>query len=132
DNQLTLAAAWDRDLLKIELDELKGLDFDLGLIGFSLDELGTLLADKNAGLTDPDEVPEEPAVPVSELGDVWLLGKHRLVFGGCTTVGAVDKALNGFKPHLMVTDPPYGVEYDPTARRALQSVNCKPAHGVVM
>jgi ParB-like chromosome segregation protein Spo0J len=97
DNKLTLNAGWDNDLLKIELDELKGLDFDLGLIGFSLDELGALLADKNAGLTDPDEVPEEPAVPVSELGDVWLLGKHRLVCGDCTTVDAVDKALNGIR-----------------------------------
>jgi hypothetical protein len=74
DNKLAINASWDNDLLKIELEELKGLDFDIGLVGFSLDELAVLLADKNAGLTDPDDVPEEPAIPVSELGDVWLLG----------------------------------------------------------
>lgn len=112
DNKLALNAGWDNELLRVELEGLKELNFDIDLTGFSSDELALILSDKTDGLTDPDEVPEPPAEPVSELGDVWVLGKHRLVCGDCTTVESVDKALNGVKPHLMVTDPPYGVEYD--------------------
>ena len=112
DNKLALNAGWDNELLRVELDGLKELDFDLSLTGFADLELSTILADKTEGLTDPDETPEPPAEPVSVLGDVWLLGKHRIVCGSSTEVESVDKALNGVKPHLMVTDPPYGVEYD--------------------
>lgn len=68
------------------------------------------------GRSDPDETPEPPATPVSKLGDVWVLGRHRLVCGDSTDPAAVAKALNGARPHLMVTDPPYGVNYDPTWR----------------
>ena len=116
DNKLALNAGWDVDLLKVELGELQGEGFDLGLTGFGGDELAALLAEASPGLTDPDEVPELQAEAVSVLGDVWLLGRHRLVCGDCTTVEAVDAALAGVKPHLMVTDPPYGVEYDPSWR----------------
>lgn len=116
DNKLALNAGWDNDLLKVELGDLQGLDFDLGLIGFSDLELGTILADPSEGLTDPDDAPEAPQDPVSEPGDVWLLGKHRLVCGSSTEADTVAKALNGVVPHLMVTDPPYGVEYDATWR----------------
>ena len=99
-------------MLKLELSDLKGLDFDLDRTGFSMDEINALLADKGTeGLTDPDDVPEPPVEPVTRLGDVWLLGRHRLVCGDCTDPLVVDKALAGVKPHLMVTDPPYGVEY---------------------
>ncbi len=111
-NKAATWAEWDVDLLKLELGELKALNFDLAPIGFSVEELGGIFAEKAEGLTDPDEVPDEPAEPVTVLGDVWLLGSHRLVCGDSTTVESVDKALNGVKPHLMVTDPPYGVEYD--------------------
>jgi DNA modification methylase len=97
-------------MLRVEIDDLQGLGFDLGLIGFSADEIAELTFDRS--LTDPDEAPDAPAVPVSEPGDVWLLGRHRLVCGDCTDPLVVDKALAGVKPHLMVTDPPYGVEYD--------------------
>ena len=113
DNKLALNAGWDNDLLKVELGELQALDFDLALMGFNPSELETLLAPAaTEGLTDPDDTPEPPAQPVSALGDVWLLGAHRIVCGDSTTVESGDKALNGVKPHLMVTDPPYGVEYD--------------------
>jgi hypothetical protein len=105
--------------------ELKELDYNLDLIGFSEDELGSILSDKTAGLTDPDEAPEAPAIPVSEPGDVWVLGKHRLVCGDCTDALAVDKALNGVKPHLMVTDPPYGVEYDASWLGHVRTANGK-------
>ena len=128
DNKLTLNAGWDNDLLRIELGDLQALNFDVGLTGFSLDEIGMLTADKTAGLTDPDEAPDPPAEPVTVLGDVWLLGRHRLVCGDSTTVESVDKALNGVKPHLMVTDPPYGDDYDPDWRNRAFRANGKP-HG---
>src|SRR5580692_469835 len=111
DNKLALNAGWDDAMLRVEIDDLQG-GFDLGLIGFSADEIAALTFDKNAGLTDPDEAPEAPAIPVSDLGDIWLLGKHRLVCGDCTDPLVVDKALNGVKPHLMASDPPYGVGFE--------------------
>jgi DNA modification methylase len=111
DNKLALNADWDFEILKIELGELKDSDFDLELVGFSDSELSALLAE-SVGLTDPDEAPEPPVEPVSKVGDVWLLGKHRLVCGDSTDVDCVAKALGSVKPHLMVTDPPYGVNYD--------------------
>lgn len=117
DNQLAQNAGWDLDLLKIEVGDLKDAGFDVGLLGFDASMLGGLLAPaETEGLTDPDEAPEAPTDPVSKLGDVWMLGRHRLVCGDCTDLGVVEKALNGVKPHLMVTDPPYGVEYDPKWR----------------
>ena len=76
-----------------------------------------MFADRSAGLTDPDDIPEPLPEPVSVLGDVWMLGGHRLVCGDSTDPSAVAQALSGTKPSLMVTDPPYGVEYDPTWRR---------------
>jgi DNA modification methylase len=116
DNKLTLNAEWDLDRLAIEIAELRASDFDISLIGFDESEIDELLKADDAGLSDPEEAPEPPAEPVSLLGDVWLLGKHRLVCGDCTDPLVVDKALGGVKPHLMVTDPPYGVEYDPNWR----------------
>ena len=116
DNKLALNAGWDDDLLRIELGELRDEDFDLGLTGFDPDEIGRLLIDATDGLTDPDAVPEPPADPVSRPGDVWLLGRHRLVCGDSTDPAVVERALAGVRPHLMVTDPPYGVEYDPAWR----------------
>jgi DNA modification methylase len=116
DNKLALNAGWDNALLADELRALEVDGFDLDVIGFSDDELAALFNTGNAGNGDPDAVPEPPAEPVSVLGDVWLLGKHRLVCGSSTEADDVAKALNGVKPHLMVTDPPYGVEYDPNWR----------------
>lgn len=120
DNQLTLNGGWNKDLLRVEIADLAEMGFGLPLIGFSEDELASLSAAPNAGLTDPDEAPEPPADPVSELGDVWVLGKHRLVCGDSTDALAVEKALNGVTPHLMVTDPPYGVEYEPAWRNRVR------------
>ncbi len=113
DNKLALNSGWDSSLLSLELSDLKELNFDLSVIGFDDAELAELLAVESIeGLTDPDDVPEVPEEPVTKLGDVWLLGNHRIVCGSSTEVDTVDKCLNGVKPHLMVTDPPYGVEYD--------------------
>ena len=116
DNKLALNAGWDVELLKVELADLKAMGADLGLVGFADEELAELFADRSAGLIDPDEVPEPLPEPVSVLGDVWILGGHRLVCGDSTDPSAVAQALNGAKPSLMVADPPYGVEYDPAWR----------------
>jgi ParB/Sulfiredoxin domain len=116
DNKLALNAGWDRDLLSFELGELDSLGFDLALTGFGGDELAGLLNLGNSGLTDPDDIPETPAEPVSRMGDLWLLGRHRLICGDSTDAADVARVLDGVKPHLMVTDPPYGVSYDPAWR----------------
>jgi DNA modification methylase len=112
DNRLALDAGWDNDLLKIELQDLEAAGFDLALTGFEIGEIAGFLEDKTAGLTDPDAVPEPPADPVTVLGDVWQLGRHRLVCGDSTSADTVAALLGDVKPHLMVTDPPYGVKYD--------------------
>ena len=122
DNKLALNAGWDDDLLRLELAELRDDGFDLGLTGFGENEIGALLAELTAGLTDPDDVPEAQGDTVSEVGNAWALGRHRLVCGDSTDASVVEKALNGVKPHLMVTDPPYGVEYD-ASWRAKAGVN---------
>jgi DNA modification methylase len=118
DNKLALNAGWDEAMLRVELADLAGMGSDLSLTGFSAEEVAALTAEEGTGLTDPDEVPETPAAPVSRPGDVWQLGRHRLVCGDCTDAATVQRALNGVVPHLMVTDPPYGVEYDPSWRNA--------------
>lgn len=120
DNKLAENAGWDFDALKVELGELKDCDFDLGLIGFDDSELAGLL-EKTEGNTDPDETPEVQENAITERGDVWLLGKHRLRCGDSTDADDVSALLNGVEPHLMVTDPPYGVEYDPAQARATSS-----------
>ena len=116
DNRMALDAGWDIDLLKVELGDLQGMDFDLALTGFDPGELENFLAEKTDGLTDPDAVPDVPAIPVTVEGDVWLLGRHRLMCGDSTVATDVEALLAGVKPHLMVTDPPYGVNYDSTWR----------------
>lgn len=74
DNQIALNAGWSPDLLRLELGELRGLDFAMPAIGFDDDALRELFAEPNAGQADPDDAPEPPVDPVSRLGDVWLLG----------------------------------------------------------
>jgi DNA modification methylase len=119
DNQLALNAGWNFELLKLELVDLEDAGFDLDLIGFG-DALEGLLADRTSGLTDLDEAPPLPDDPISTLGDLWLLGRHRLVCGDATDAAIVARCLNGVSPHLMVTDPPYGVEYEPAWRNRVR------------
>jgi 16S rRNA G966 N2-methylase RsmD len=110
DNQLALNAGWDDEMLRIELDELKAVDFDLSLIGFDDDELGALLAGSGTeGLTDEDDVPEAPDQPVTVEGDVWLLGQHRLMCGDSTSIDAVERLMDGRAVDCVYTDPPYGI-----------------------
>lgn len=115
DNQLALNAGWDSALLSGELSFLKDANFKLTLIGFSGADLRQYL--NGGGLTDPDYAPPAPAVPKSKLGDLWLLGEHRLICGDATDAATVSRLLGGSAPHMMVTDPPYGVDYDPEWRR---------------
>ena len=116
DNKLALNAGWNDELLGLELGELESLGFDLSLTGFSELEVLALTSRGTPGLTDPDDIPEVPEQPASVLGDLWLLGNHRLICGDSTNADDVERVLNGVKPHLCVTDPPYGVEYDPAWR----------------
>lgn len=114
DNQSALKAGWDDDLLRLELGELRDLGFNLDLTGFDAIDLDAVFGVGTGGRTDPDDVPPLQAVAVSRPGDVWILGTHRLACGDSTDAGVVAAVLAGAKPHLMVTDPPYGVNYDPT------------------
>jgi DNA modification methylase len=114
DNQLALNAGWDTDLLRGELQDLAELDFDLTLIGFSDDELADLLPDIEElppEGADDDAAPEVPEEPVTKLGDVWLLGKHRVMCGDSTSLTEVDRLMDSGKAGLVCSDPPYGVEF---------------------
>lgn len=113
DNRLALDAGWDDEMLRVEFDELKGLDFDLSLTGFNADEIDALFpVDVTDGLTDEDAVPEAPEQPITVEGDVWVLGRHRLMCGDSTSIDAVEKLMDGRKADMVFTDPPYGVDYD--------------------
>jgi DNA modification methylase len=112
DNQLALNAGWNEELLAAELTDLRELAFDLDLIGFDENDLSRLLSSGEA-IDGQDEVSVAPEQPVSQPGDLWLMGSHRLVCGDATDAGTVARLLGSVRPHLMVTDPPYGVEYDP-------------------
>ena len=116
-NRTAELAAWDDETLALLLSSLKD-EGELDGVGFDDEEIDALLAglgDLDVELED-DAAPERPEVPVSKLGDLWLLGSHRVLCGDATDVTAVQRVLDGAKPRLMVTDAPYGVEYDPAWR----------------
>ena len=115
DNQLALNAGWNEEMLAAELSDLQELAFDVHLIGFDAKDLSRLLGPYSA-VDGEDDVPNVPETPVSRSGDLWLLGSHRLLCGDATTAGDVQRLLGSVRPHLMVTDPPYGLEYDPSWR----------------
>ena len=94
DNKLALNAGWDPELLRLELGELKLSGFDLSLTGFADLELKDIMADRNGGLTDPDDAPAAPEHPVSQTGDLWLLGRHRLLCGDSTVATDVELPLS--------------------------------------
>jgi len=112
DNKLALNAGWDTNFLSLELQELKDQDFDLTLLGFDDKELDALLAPETTeGLTDEDSVPDTPIEPKTKLGDTYILGNHRLMCGDSTSIDAVDKLLDGQRPDMVFTDPPYNIDY---------------------
>lgn len=112
DNKLALNAGWDAELLNLELEELELEGVDLNLVGFGEEERDALRPEVvNEGLTDEDAVPETPEEPITKPGDIWILGKHRLMCGDSTSVDAVDKLMNGDKADMVFTDPPYGIAH---------------------
>ena len=129
DNKLTELGDWDEALLRDEVAGLLADDFDLSLLGFAEDELEALLQDpdlaEDGAAEGEDEVPEPPADPVSVPGDLWRLGTHRLICGDSTSADVVATLLGDVRPLLMVTDPPYGVEYDPSWRNATGAAKTK-------
>lgn len=115
DNQLALNARWNEEMLAAELTDLQSLGADLDLIGFDAKELSRLLGPAVA-VEGEDDVPEVPETAVTRAGDFWILGSHRLICGDATDAATAGRLLESVRPHLMVTDPPYGVSYDPSWR----------------
>ena len=113
DNRIALNSGWDTSMLSLELQDLKD-DIDLSLLGFDPDELDALLnpIEETEGLTDEDAVPDVPDEPKTKLGDIYILGNHRLMCGDSTSIDAVEKLLESQKADLLFTDPPYGVSYE--------------------
>lgn len=111
DNKLALNAGWDDELLKLEIKDLELADFDISLLGFDAEELENILDEPETtqGLTEDDEVPELPEDPITVLGDVWVLGKHRLMCGDSTSIDAVNTLMDGAAVDMVYTDPPYGI-----------------------
>ena len=123
DNQIALNSGWDESLLAAELRALRTDAVDIGLLGFDQGTLDGLLAETGIALDDAaaavaadQPAPEPPAEPVTRPGDLWLLGPHRLLCGDATSAVDVARLLDGARPHLMASDPPYGVDYDPSWR----------------
>jgi DNA modification methylase len=121
DNKLTELGGWDSEALSLELKDLQEAEFDLDLLGFSDREIEALVGEAplepTAGDDSEDELPEAPAEPVTRSGDVWVIGRHRLLCGDCRDAATVARLLDGTKAHLVVTSPPYATqrEYDPAS-----------------
>ncbi len=120
DNQTATLAEWDFELLPIELKDLQQAEYDLSLLGFDEDELAHLLdGDVAEGLTDPDSVPEPPDDPITQRGDIWVLGDHRLMCGDSGSVEDLDRLLDGNGIDLVSMDPPYNVKVEPRSNTAI-------------
>ena len=111
DNKLALNAGWDNEILSFEIAELKDAGYDLDLLGFSSEEIDTLKPEVIEGLTDEDAVPEVPEEPKTKLGDIYQLGNHRLMCGDSSSQNDIDKLLDGDRPDMIFTDPPYNIDY---------------------
>lgn len=116
DNKVADLATWDLKLLPLELKDLQALDVDLGLLGFGPDELSKLLGTPiGDGQCDPDEIPAPPDEAITQTGDLWQLGDHRLLCGDSSSAADVDRLLDGAAIHLVNTDPPYNVGVEPSS-----------------
>lgn len=113
-NRSVTWADWDEDLLKLELLDLRGLNFDLSLTGFDLKEVDEYLSSEPVveGLTDEDAIPEVQEEAITAAGDLWLLGNHRLLCGDATASADVSRLLGTDAADLVFTDPPYNVDYE--------------------
>ncbi|MCG5369574.1 site-specific DNA-methyltransferase [Providencia rettgeri] len=125
DNKLALNAGWDEDLLRIELQSLVDMDFDISLTGFDDDFIRDLLVEENGGLTDPDDAPSVDDInqPVTQSGDIWLLGKHRLMCGDSTSIDAISELCQENLVDMWLTDPPYNVAYEGKTKDVLTIKN---------
>jgi DNA modification methylase len=120
DNQTATLSQWDQDLLPLELTALQEMGYDLELTGFSADELLRLIdSGTEGGQTDPDDIPEPPDEATTKPGDLWILGKHRLLCADSSEAGDVDRLLDGAAVHLVNTDPPYNVKVEPRSNNAI-------------
>lgn len=120
DNKTAELAEWNYDLLPIELADLQACNYDLGLLGFDPDDLAKLLnPDLNEGLTDPDDVPSPPDEAITQPGDLWILGDHRLLCGDSSSPADLDRLLGGQTIQLVNTDPPYNVKVEPRSNNAI-------------
>jgi DNA modification methylase len=120
DNRTAENAQWDYDLLPIEIGDLQRAGFDCELLGFDSDELARLLDPGiGQGLVDPDDVPEPPDDAITQPGDLWVLGNHRLLCGDSSSPTDLDRLLNGNVIHLCNTDPPYNVKVEPRSKNAI-------------
>jgi len=124
DNKLALNADWDTTLLTIELDELLKDGFSLDILGFNADELNALMEPEQVdGLTDEDAVPDVPDEPITKLGDIYQLGKHRLMCGDSCSITDMEKLCDGQPVDMWLTDPPYNVAYEGGTKDALKILN---------
>lgn len=116
DNRIPLLATWDETLYRKQLEEFMSSGFPMESMGWGAEALDEFLSIGKKGLTNPDEVPEPPQHPSVRPGELWKLGEHRLLIGDCTNPESVRALFGSAKCNLMVTDPPYGVDYDPRWR----------------
>ena len=126
DNKLALNAGWDEEMLRVELESLKEDDFNLDVVGFSAEELEVILAgpeETREGLTDEDAVPDEQEKVITVAGDVWLLGRHRLLCGDATVLADVEKVMAGGLADMVFCDPPYNVNYGATMKDKIRGTH---------
>lgn len=124
-NRMSELSEWDHDLLKLELEDIIELDYDVSLTGLEEDLIKYLLnkIDPNTGLTDPDEIPDAEAPYTTKPGDLWQLGRHRLLCGDSTRQPDVELLMDGKSAHMVFTDPPYNVDYKGGTKDALKIKN---------
>jgi len=132
DNKLAMNAGWDNEMLALEMGELAELGFDLDLTGFTPEEIDALTPiEVTEGLTDPDDAPPLPETPRTRLGDIWVMGKHRLLCGDSTSMDDLAKLTDGQLVDMWLTDPPYNVAVqggnhgDPGRKNGLKIMNDK-------
>jgi DNA modification methylase len=126
DNKTNELAEWDLNILPIEINELREGGLDMGLLAFDEEELGKLLSAAQGvteGLTDPDAIPEPPDDPITQRGDIWVLGDHRLMCGDSGSVADLDRLLDGAIIDLFSSDPPYNVKVEPRSNNAIAAGN---------
>ena len=133
DNKLALNADWDLTILQEEFMRFAEFDINLELTGFTLDELAEIMPQELPEVfCDEDDCPEVPAEPITKMGDVWILGDHRLLCGDSSVATDVERLLGGQHPNTMVTDPPYGVKLDMSWRETARPDGTKNNKNVVM